>query len=223
VQSRSGGLWGNGTWLDPYSKEVWDYDLAVAEAAARAGFNEVQFDYVRFPSDGNVEDCVFPHQDARQPGQVINDFLKYAREKLSAYNVFISADVFGLTASKQGEMNIGQRVSDVARIVDFLSPMMYPSHYNPGEYDIKSPENNPADTVSHSVDDFKKAMKGTNAGLRPWLQDFSLKVAYTPDMVRRQIDACENAGVHQWLLWDPNCTYSEEALKPQQKSSEQKK
>ncbi|MBU1669879.1 MAG: putative glycoside hydrolase [Actinobacteria bacterium] len=217
VQSTGGGLWGSGNWLDPYSREVWDYNLAVAEAAARAGFNEVQFDYVRFPSDGDVEECAYPHQDGRTQGQVISDFLKYAREKLAAYNVFISADVFGLTASKQGEMNIGQKISDVTRIVDYLSPMMYPSHYNPGEYGIKSPENNPADTVSHSVDDFKKAMKGGNAGLRPWLQDFSLKVTYTPDMVRRQIDACENAGVKQWLLWDPNCTYSEEALKPQQK------
>ncbi|MFH1150164.1 MAG: putative glycoside hydrolase [Actinomycetota bacterium] len=217
VQSTGGGLWGSGNWLDPYSKEVWDYNLAVAEAAARAGFNEVQFDYVRFPSDGDIEECAYPHQDGRSQGQVISDFLMYAREKLAAYNVFISADVFGLTASKQGEMNIGQKISDVTKIVDYLSPMMYPSHYNPGEYNIKSPENNPADTVSHSVDDFKKAMKGGNAGLRPWLQDFSLKVAYTPDMVRRQIDACENAGVKQWLLWDPNCTYSEEALKPQQK------
>jgi len=217
VQDKAGGVWGKGVWLDPYSKEVWDYNLSVAEAAAKAGFNEVQFDYVRFPSDGNTSTCLYPHQDARQPGQVIDDFLSYARTRLAPYNVFISADLFGLTASDQGDMNIGQRVGDVANRVDFISPMVYPSHYNPGEYKIKVPEANPFDIVSKSLQDFQKKMGGKPAKLRPWLQDFSLKIRYTPDMVRAQIDACEKLGVHQWLLWDPDCTYSESALKPAKK------
>lgn len=214
VQNKYGGLWGNGDWTDPYSREVWDYNVSVAEAAARAGFNEVQFDYVRFPSDGNTDDCLYPSKDDRTPQDVINGFLEYAREKLAAYNVFISADLFGLTASNQGEMGIGQNVQEVAKRVDYISPMAYPSHYNPGEYDIDSPVNNPGDTVAATMEDFKKAIKGTSAKLRPWLQDFSLKVIYTPDMVRRQIDAVESAGIDQWLLWDPDCTYSESALKP---------
>jgi hypothetical protein len=213
--STTGGLWSKGVWLDPYSKEVWDYDLAVAEAAAKAGFNEIQFDYVRFPSDGNTTTCLYPHKDARPPVQVIDSFLVYARERLAPYNVFISADLFGLTASKQGEMGIGQSVADVAKRVDYISPMVYPSHYNVGEYNIKVPEANPGDTVSRSLEDFKRVMAGKPAKLRPWLQDFSLKIAYTPDMVRRQIDACEKLGVNQWLLWDPDCTYSEAALKKQ--------
>lgn len=213
VQDTGGGLWGKGQWLDPYSREVWDYNLSVAEAAAKAGFQEVQFDYVRFPSDGNTSTCLYPHKDARQPGQVISDFLSYARQKLAPYNVFISADLFGLTASDQGDMNIGQRVGDVAERVDYISPMVYPSHYNLGEYDIKVPEANPGDTVTKSLEDFQKKMKGTQAKLRPWLQDFSLKITYTPDMVRRQIDACEALGINQWLLWDPDCSYSESALK----------
>ena len=214
VQDKAGGVWGKAQWLDPYSKEVWDYDLSVAEAAAKAGFNEVQFDYVRFPSDGNTKACLYPHQDARPPAQVIDDFLSYARERLAPYNVFVSADVFGLTASDQGDMNIGQSVMDVANRVDFISPMVYPSHYNLGEYQIKVPEANPGDTVTRSLEDFKKKMKGTQASLRPWLQDFSLKIVYTPDMVRRQIDATEALGIKQWLLWDPDCSYSEAALKP---------
>jgi len=213
VQDKAGGVWSKGVWLDPYSKEVWDYDIAVATAAARAGFNEIQFDYVRFPSDGDTTRCVFSHNDGRKPGEVIDSFLAYARDKLAPYNVFVSADLFGLTASKQGEMGIGQRVQDVANRVDFISPMVYPSHYNLGEYGIKVPEANPGDTVTKSVADFKKAMAGTGAQVRPWLQDFSLKIPYTPDMVRAQINACESQGVHQWLLWDPNCTYSESALK----------
>lgn len=213
VQDKAGGVWGKGVWLDPYSKEVWDYDLSVAEAAAKAGFNEIQFDYVRFPSDGNTSTCAYPHQDARTPVEVIDSFLTYARERLSPYNVFISADLFGLTASKQGEMGIGQSVKNVAMRVDYISPMVYPSHYNLGEYNIKVPEANPGDTVTKSLEDFKKVMTGTPSKLRPWLQDFSLKVTYTPDMVRRQIDACEKLGVNQWLLWDPDCSYSESALK----------
>jgi hypothetical protein len=213
VQDKGGGIWGKAQWLDPYSKEVWDYNMAVAVAAARAGFNEVQFDYVRFPSDGDTSSCLYPKQDSRKPGQVIDDFMAYARERLSPYNVFISADLFGLTASDQGEMNIGQNVGDVAKRIDYISPMEYPSHYNTGEYGIKSPENNPYTIVSKSLADFKKKISGTRASLRPWLQDFSLRVAYTPDMVRAQINATEKAGINQWLLWDPECTYSEQALK----------
>jgi hypothetical protein len=212
VQDKRGGLWGSGQWLDPYSKEAWDYNIAVAEAAAKAGFNEVQFDYVRFPSDGDTSKCLYPNQDSRKPGEVIDGFLAYAREKLSPYNVFLSADLFGLTASDQGEMNIGQNVKDVAERVDYISPMVYPSHYNVGEYGVKSPENNPSTIVSKSLADFKKKIAGSQAGLRPWLQDFSLRVTYTPDMVRAQIDATKKAGINQWLLWDPECTYSEQAL-----------
>ena len=214
VQDKAGGPWGNGTWLDPYSQEVWDYNVAVAVAAARAGFQEIQFDYIRFPSDGNTDACAYPHQDKRTKGEVVNGFFDYAREKLAPYNVFISADLFGLTASKQGEMGIGQSVEDVANKVDYISPMVYPSHYNAGEYNIKVPEANPHDVVLKSLEDFKKEMKGTQARLRPWLQDFSLRIAYTPDMVRRQINACAEAGVDQWLLWDPDCSYSESALEP---------
>jgi len=214
VQDKYGGPWSQGVWVDPYSKEVWDYNLAVAEAAARAGFNEVQFDYVRFPSDGNTSTALYPHQDGRTPGEVIDGFLSYAREKLAPYNVFISADVFGLAASNQGEMGIGQRVRSIAEHTDYISPMVYPSHYNTGEYKIKSPEHNPHDIVYKSLEDFKTVTKGAPARLRPWLQDFSLRVTYTPDMVRRQIDAAHEAGVDEWLLWDPECTYSESALKP---------
>ncbi|MBN2168680.1 MAG: hypothetical protein JW738_05500, partial [Actinobacteria bacterium] len=213
VRDSGGNLWGDKKWVDPYCKEIWDYNIDIAIAAAKAGFNEIQFDYTRFPSDGATDSCVFPFQDDREKGQVIDQFLSYARERLGEYNVFISVDIFGLTASDQGDMGIGQNVPAIAQRVDYISPMVYPSHYNTGEYGIKSPESNPGDTVAASMKDFNKKIEGGIAKLRPWLQDFSLKVSYSPDMVRRQIDAVENAGVNEWLLWDPDCTYSEDALK----------
>ncbi|MBN1289467.1 MAG: hypothetical protein JXA49_07525 [Actinobacteria bacterium] len=213
VRDTSGNLWGDKKWVDPYCKEIWDYNIDIAIAAAKAGFNEIQFDYTRFPSDGATNSCVFPFQDDREKGQVIDQFLSYARERLGEYNVFISIDIFGLTASDQGDMGIGQNVAAIAQRVDYISPMVYPSHYNTGEYGIKSPESNPGDTVAASMKDFNKKIGGSMAKLRPWLQDFSLKITYSPDMVRRQIDAVENAGVNEWLLWDPDCTYSEDALK----------
>ncbi|MDD5448414.1 MAG: putative glycoside hydrolase [Actinomycetota bacterium] len=214
VRDPAGGLWSKGEWVDPYSKEVWDYNLDVAAAAARAGFNEIQFDYVRFPSDGDVTECRYPSQDKRTPKEVIEGFLKEARRRLSPYNVFISADLFGLTASKQGEMGIGQDVRMIARCVDYISPMVYPSHYNPGEYKIKNPEASPASIVSRSLQDFKEQTKGTSCSLRPWLQDFTLRVRYTPEMVRSQIEAAAGESVNEWLLWNPNCNYTEAALKP---------
>ncbi len=215
VHDSRGGLWGKGDWLDPYSREVWDYILEISKEAASWGFDEIQFDYVRFPSDGDVTTCVFPSQDGRTKGQVILEFLQYMRDNLKPLGVYVSADLFGLTASSQGEMGIGQDVTSIARYMDYLSPMLYPSHYNKGEYNISVPEADPYRTVLMSLEDFKRKMEGTACRLRPWLQDFSLKIAYTPDMVKAQIQACYDAGVEEWLLWDPDCTFTEAALNPE--------
>jgi hypothetical protein len=215
VHDSRGGLWGNGNWLDPYSKEVWDYLLDISKEAAANGFNEIQFDYVRFPSDGDVTTCVFPHQDGRSKGEVIMQFMQYMRDNLKPLGIQVSADLFGLTASGQGEMGIGQDVTRIGQVMDYLSPMVYPSHYNKGEYDISVPEADPYHTVLMSLKDFNKKLEGTGCRLRPWLQDFSLKITYTPDMVRAQIQACYDAGVEEWLLWDPDCTFTEAALNPE--------
>ncbi|MCX7635207.1 MAG: putative glycoside hydrolase, partial [Syntrophales bacterium] len=215
VHDKQGGLWGKGEWLDPYNREVWNYLLELSKEAASWGFKEIQFDYVRFPSDGDVTTCVFPSQDGRPKGQVILDFLQFMRENLKPLGVSLSADLFGLTASSQGEMGIGQDVTNIASYMDYLSPMVYPSHYNKGEYNISVPEADPYRTVFMSLEDFKRKMEGTNCRLRPWLQDFSLKIRYTPDMVRAQMQACYDAGVEEWLLWDPDCTFTEAALNPE--------
>jgi hypothetical protein len=214
VRNSGGGLWGSGKWLDPYNKEVWDYLLAVCMEAARKGFKEIQLDYVRFPSDGDTTTAVYPAYDGRDKKEVIADFLEYMRAGLKPLGVVFSADVFGLTASHQGEMGIGQDVPLMARYLDYLCPMVYPSHYNTGEYGIGDPEANPHDTVFASLKDFQSKLEGTNCKLRPWLQDFSLRLQYGAAQVQAQINACYELGIDEWLLWDPHCTYTEGVLQP---------
>ncbi len=217
VQVAGGGLWKDPkgfTYLDPYNIENWDYIVDIAKEAGANGYKEIQFDYMRFPSDGNVTTCVFPKYDGRTKDQVITEFVKYLRDQLKPQGIRLSGDVFGLIASKQGSMGIGQDATTLGTYFDYLCPMVYPSHYNRGEYNISVPENSPHDIVFLSLEDFKKKLEGTGCRLRPWLQDFSLKVNYTPDMVRAQIQACYDAGVEEWLLWDPLCTFSEAALEP---------
>ncbi|MFW6113688.1 MAG: putative glycoside hydrolase, partial [Actinomycetota bacterium] len=220
VHNAEGGLWGNGQWLDPYNREVWDYLLKICAEAAREGFKEIQLDYVRFPSDGITDTCVYPSEDGRTKKEVITDFLEYIRGGLKPLGVVLSADVFGLTASLQGEMGIGQDIPSMAEHLDYLSPMVYPSHYNPGEYEIDNPEANPHDTVYASLQDFQAALEGTQCKLRPWLQDFSLQMQYGPVQVQSQIDACYDLGIEEWLLWDPRCMFTKEALQPGQAEEE---
>jgi hypothetical protein len=215
VHDTRGGLWGDGKWVDPYSQEVWDYIVDVATEAANNGFKEIQFDYMRFPTDGDITTCAFPHQDSRNKDQVITDFAKYLRDELKPLGIQISGDIFGLAASAQGSMGIGQVVNNIGQYLDYMCPMVYPSHYNRGEYNISVPENDPYKTVLLSLEDFKRVLEGTNCRVRPWLQDFSLKVSYTPDMVQAQIQACYDAGIEEWLLWDPDCSFTEAALVPE--------
>ncbi len=214
VHAAGGGLWGNGQWLDPYNREVWDYLLGLAVEASRKGFKEIQLDYVRFPSDGNTATCVYPANDGRSKEDTIVDFLRYIRQGLKPLGVVLSVDVFGLTASDQGSMGIGQDIGAMAHIADYMCPMVYPSHYNPGEYKIANPEANPHDTVYLSLVDFQKRLEGTNCKLRPWLQDFSLRINYGVAEVQAQIRACYELGITEWLLWDPNCTFTEGAIQP---------
>ena len=214
VKNRSGGRWGNGVWVDPYNHEMWEYLLGLAVEASRKGFKEIQLDYVRFPSDGNTETCVYPAEDGRSKEQTIIDFISYMRDGLKPLGVALSADVFGLTASPQGGMGIGQDVRGMAQYLDYLCPMVYPSHYNPGEYNIGNPEANPHDTVYRSLVDFQAKLEGTACKLRPWLQDFSLKLNYGAAEVMAQMRACYELGINEWLLWDPHCTFTEAALQP---------
>jgi len=219
-----GGVWEdyNGvTWLNPYSREAWDYIVSVAKKAAEAGFDEIQFDYVRFPTDGNLDAIVYPGKDDRPREQVIADFLDYARRELRPFRVWTSADVFGLVTSTPDDMGIGQLLEPASAAVDVISPMVYPSHYIPGNLGVADPNSMPYETVYRSMMDVKERWEAAGltgkVTMRPWLQDFSWGHPYGPAEVRAQIQATYDAGFSEWLLWNAANEYTEAALEPAKK------
>ncbi|HBF36947.1 MAG TPA: GTP-binding protein, partial [Firmicutes bacterium] len=209
VKNLTGDLWHDYrglSWVDPYNKEVWDYNISIAKEAVDYGFREIQFDYVRFTSDGNIRDCRYPEADGRVKSDVIRDFLKYAYQELKPMGVKVSADVFGLTCSAKDDMGIGQVMGKVAEGVDVICPMVYPSHYYRGEYQIADPDSEPYETVFRSLTDAKQKIANVphKVVIRAWLQDFSLRNHYGREQLQAQIRAVENAGFKEWIFWNPS-------------------
>jgi hypothetical protein len=204
------------SFTNPYNHEVWEYLVQVAEDAARHGFREIQFDYVRFPSDGKISDAVYPGQNSSKE-DAIAAFLAFARPRLEKLGVWVSADVFGITVnpgSHKDSATIGQNVAKMSGSVDIVCPMVYPSHYSDGYYGLESPNKSPYETVSKAMADAKAMLAGTGAMGRPWLQDFSLRgVTYGINEVKAQIKAAEDQGFTEWILWDPALKYTEGALR----------
>ena len=199
-------------WVSQYDRAVWKYVVDIAEGAARAGFDEIQFDYVRFPSDGDVSSIVYPGRRIEPKATTIRRFLQYATARLRPLGVRVSADLFGLAATH--DLRIGQAPRPIGRTVDAIYPMVYPSHYNPGEFNLTDPEASPAETVGLSLADFKRAIGSGRARIVPWIQDFSLRRTYTLLDVRQQISAARAAGAAGFLLWNPRGVYTTEALSP---------
>ena len=219
VKSKSTGLnWQDNKksmYTNPYNRQVWEYLTELGEDAARHGFQEIQFDYVRFPSDGKISDAVYPGADSSKE-DAIAGFLGYARARLEKLGVWVSADVFGLTVHVNDDMGIGQKIEKVAANVDIVCPMVYPSHYYKGSYGIALPNSQPYAIVSDAMKDAQKRLPGTGAMVRPWLQDFTLgKPAYGADQVKAQIKAVEDLGINEWILWNAGVKYTKDALSPQ--------
>jgi hypothetical protein len=213
VKRPDGSVWRNHAglgWADPYNRAVWDYNVDIAEAAAKTGFDEIQFDYVRFPSDGDVDQIVYPGRTATPPGWVIAQFLHYASKRLKPLGVRVTADVFGLSATR--DLGVGQVPRRISRYVDAVYPMVYPSHYYAGEYNLPDPNAAPGKTVSASLSHFRRELRGRKADLIPWLQDFSLGRTYTLEDVKAQIDAARAANAGGFLLWNAAGIYTAGAL-----------
>jgi hypothetical protein len=209
VHSADGSLWHNNAglgWANPYDRRVWRYNVDIAAAAARAGFDEIQFDYVRFPSDGDVSLIRYPGAHAQAMGWTIPAFVQYAVSRLHPLGVRVSVDVFGLSATR--DLGIGQLPRRLSQYADAVYPMVYPSHYSAGEYGLDVPDNWPGQTVSHSLGDFRRALEGRHTRLIPWLQDFSLGRRYTLQDVRDQIYAARAYHTNGFLLWNPEGVYT---------------
>ena len=215
IKNPDGSVWRNDAglgWTNPYDKRVWDYNVAIGAAAARAGFDEIQFDYVRFPTDGDLDSIVYPRKTAKAPGWVIAEFVHYAAKRLKPLGVRVSTDVFGLSATR--DMGIGQIPRRIAKYVDVMSPMVYPSHYGAGEFGLENPNAAPGATVEWSLSHFRRELQQSKAELIPWLQDFSYGRTYGLADVKAQIEAVRLMGARGYLLWNPLGIYTPGALAP---------
>jgi hypothetical protein len=215
IRRSDGSVWTNNAglgWSNPYDKRVWAYNLTIARAAARAGFDEIQMDYVRFPSDGPIELAVFPKQVNEPQGWTIARFVQYMSSKLKPMGVRVSADVFGLSATH--DLGIGQVPRRLAKYLDTVYPMVYPSHYRAGEFNLSDPSAVPGQTVAFSLRDFRNALLGRKTLLIPWLEDFTLAGGHRPpEEVRAQIQSARRYHTKGFLLWNPEGVYTEEVLK----------
>jgi hypothetical protein len=202
-------------WLNAYRPEVWDYNVAIAKEIAELGFDEVQFDYVRFPSDGalNQTDYGRPNNEEGRI-EAIASLLMRARTALAPTGVYLAADLFGLTLVAEDDMGIGQKVIAVADALDYICPMVYPSHYFPGEFGFKNPAAKPYEVVNLSLQSGNPRLERGRAQFRPWLQDFDYGLPYTVDMVRVQIRASEENKTSGWMIWNAANKYQEAALRP---------
>jgi hypothetical protein len=200
------------TWVNPYHHELWDYNIHVAEDAAKLGFGEIQFDYIRFPEPyKSLPPQVFPDQNGQNKEQALADFLALAHSRLSKLGVRTTADIFGLVTSVPNALEVGQQWEHLAPVTDVLLPMTYPSHYPPGSLNVAHPNAEPyaiihAAIVSAHERDVKLGLTGER--VRPWLQAFTLgKPPYGPDELREEKRAVYDSGYDGWVLWNPGSKY----------------
>ncbi|MBO5143771.1 MAG: putative glycoside hydrolase [Clostridia bacterium] len=229
-KTADGSLWkdysGN-NWPNPYNVASWDYPISLAKEAATLGFDEIQFDYIRFPSsEGKTKNISFGFDsETKTKSDIINEFLRQVMKELKNYNVVISADVFGITTKKSGDFeHIGQDFLEIAKIVDVICPMIYPSHYGLGEYGIEAPDKEPYKIVKRALEDAQKQYALTSgdiklAKIRPYLQDFTASwlkkgkyIVYGTTAVTAQLQACHDLDINDFILWDPSNKYAFEAI-----------
>jgi hypothetical protein len=225
VKNSSGGIWRdyNGVaWLDPACTDVWNYNVALAKELYVRGFDEINFDYVRFPSDGNIAKAVYPCWKGTDKAETIKSFFNYLSRNLSG--IPVSADLFGQTCCNLDDINIGQKIVDAYENIDAVCQMMYPSHYFTNFDGFKNPADHPYEVVKYSLDktfekinEYLVAASSTlrnapvrHASVRPWIQAFSLGAIYTPEMIRKQMQAVyDTPNTGGWLLWNARNVYSE--------------
>ncbi len=226
----NGKIWENGkgeSFVSPFQKEVWEYNVEIAKMAAELGFQEIQFDYVRFPEGfekraDDLEYSLGDYEESDMTGvkkrvEAVTDFVKYAREELSSYDVDVSVDIFGYAATIEEAPGIGQNFSKISDNVDVISSMIYPSHWTP-YFGIDKPDTEPYKLVQEYMKVENKVLGALEdpPTSRPWIQDFEAPWLYSgatfqygKNEVEAQIKAINEAGVNEFLLWNAGNTYTE--------------
>ena len=211
-------------WVNPYKKEVWDYIIGVAKECANIGFDEVNFDYIRFSTDSGMSKVDFGEEaETKTKIETVTEFVKYACEQLKPLGIFVSADVYGAIISSSIDAKIvGQSYVEMSKYLDYICPMIYPSHYGDGYYGIDYPDTQPYELIMGALKSSRNALDQIDedehcAVVRPWLQDFTASwlrhyIKYGPNEVREQIEAVYNSEYTQWLLWNGAMNYTKDAL-----------
>ncbi len=237
VKKSDGTVWKDRkglSFLDPANQHVWDYIVGLAKESYENGFDEINFDYVRYPSDGDIKNIDYKLvTDANgvktTRADNLETFFKYLSSNLktSVPNLKTSADLFGLVTSARDDLGIGQVLEKALPYFDYIAPMVYPSHYGDGEYGIAHPASEPYEIITHALADAKIKIEKFKTDLtkpeelrnrvsfsqiRPWIQDFNLGAKYTTDMVKLELKAAYDTGVNSWMIWDPANKYHEDAL-----------
>lgn len=215
IKSKNGGLWHDNkglTWVDPTRIEVWNYNVAIAKEAIRLGFDEINFDYVRFPSDGNMNLVVYNTGDEPRY-EVMKRFYFYLREKLDGELAWISLDMFGYVMERTDDLHIGQRLVDAVDSADYICPMMYPSHYSKNSLGYANPAEIPGIIIDNGMKKGMPSFQDKRAKVRPWLQAFDIGAVYSDGIkIREQIDAVEKYSDAGWLLWNAANRYTAAGL-----------
>lgn len=215
VQDASGQPWagsgsGPATFTNFADPVVRQYNIDIASEAAKLGYDDILYDYIRRP-DGGIQKMRFPELTTT-PETSVADFLRQTESAVRNDGAMLGASLFGISVNRPTQ--IAQDIPQMSKWVDYISPMVYPSHWGPGEFGISDPNHDPYGIVHNSLQAFAAAVKGTDVQVIPWLQDFSLGASYGPQQVDDQIRAARDVGMPSFLLWDPSCKYHPEALRP---------
>jgi hypothetical protein len=221
IRTASGAIWKDReglAWCNPYSKIVWNYNIDLAVEAARAGVDEIQFDYVRFPDTHGLV-YTMPNTEENRV-EAISGFLAEARKRLTPYNVFLAADIFGYVSWNTNDTFIGQKLGNLANVLDYMSPMLYPSGFQFGIPGYLNPVEHPHEIVYYSLEKAKHRTGMPGLRFRPWLQSFRDyafdKRHFQGEQIRAQIDAADKTGSDGWMLWNPRNSYTRDGLRPKQ-------
>mgnify|MGYP001585558776 CR=1 FL=1 len=232
------------SFVDVGAREHWDYTVLLAKESYEIGFDEINFDYVRFPSDGDMKDIDFALSRGKSKAEALREFFEYLQQQLKETGVKTSVDLFGMTTTNTDDLNIGQVLENALPYFDYVSPMVYPSHYPPNFNGWKNPNLYPGEVVAYSMGKaVERAISTTTTinlfnstpiasttpqlftkpvwnklKLRPWLQDFKYGGTYGPVEVKAQIQATYDVGLTSWMLWSPSNKYTESVLEAEIKN-----